>query len=146
MQERLERWLIAPKSRFAIAVVLVLIIGAWTGFFLWPRAELQEGRATRPQEQWRKLLSLRAALQAIAIDEERLQAFSPVDLPVAGAALISWRPTGTGGEMQLAVNWQAVPALFSWLARCGVQITGFSMYPEKQALRLTLQLEAEDAP
>jgi hypothetical protein len=49
------------------------------------------------------------------------------------------------GEMQLAVDWQAVPALFSWLARCGMRATAFSLQPEKQALRLTLQLEAEDA-
>jgi pilus assembly protein HofO len=48
--------------------------------------------------------------------------------------------------MQLAVDWQAVPALFSWLARCGMRATAFSLQPEKQALRLTLHLEAEDAP
>jgi len=30
----------------------------------------------------------------------------------------------SAGEMQLAVDWQAVPALFSWLARCGWSLAG----------------------
>ena len=98
------------------------------------------------QAQWRKLLPLRSALQTAGMEEDATQVFTPIDLPIAGATLIAWRPGGSAGEMQLAVDWQAVPALFSWLARCGMRATAFSLQPEKQALRLTLHLEAEDAP
>ena len=80
------------------------------------------------------------------MEEGATQVFTPIDHPIAGATLIAWRPGGATGEMQLAVDWQAVPALFSWLARCGMRATAFSLQPEKQALRLTLHLEAEDAP
>ncbi|HEY4467842.1 MAG TPA: pilus assembly protein PilO [Klebsiella sp.] len=100
----------------------------------------------RIQAQWRKLLPLRVALQTVVMDEKQTQAFSPLNLPATGAALMAWRPMGGGGEMQLEVGWQAVPALFSWLASCGMRVTAFSMQPENQVLRLTLQLEAEDAP
>jgi pilus assembly protein HofO len=59
------------------------------------------------------------------MEEDATQVFTPIDLPIAGATLIAWRP-GRRGEMQLAVDWQAVPALFSWLARCGMRATAFS--------------------
>lgn len=77
-----------------------------------PQPDINAGGTPRIQAQWRKLLPLRAALQNVGIDEQQTQAFSPIDLPVTGAALMDWRPIGRGGEMQLAVDWQAVPALF----------------------------------
>lgn len=144
MREHLEHWLTERKSLFVPPVALILIAGFWIGLQPQP-LQVQDSRSARIQEQWRKLLPLRATLQDVGI-EAQPQIFSPVDLPVAGASLIAWRPVGRGGEMQLEVDWQAVPALFSWLARCGMGATAFTLRPEKQALQLSLQLEAEDAP
>ena len=146
MQWDIERWLTGRKYLFMISVALVLIavIGFW--LLLPLQAETSAGRSPQVQAQWRKLLPLRSALQAAGMEEGATQVFTPIDLPIAGATLIAWRPGGSAGEMQLAVDWQAVPALFSWLARCGMRATAFSLQPEKQALRLTLHLEAEDAP
>ncbi|WP_316506545.1 HofO family protein [Klebsiella grimontii] len=146
MRVEIERWLTGRKSLLTIPVLLVLIAGVWGWLLQPPQPDINAGGTPRIQAQWRKLLPLRAALQNVGIDEQQTQAFSPIDLPVTGAALMDWRPIGRGGEMQLAVDWQAVPALFSWLARCGMRATAFSMQPENQALRLILQLEAEDAP
>ena len=146
MQWDVERWLTGRKYLFMISVALVLIavIGFW--LLLPLKAETSAGRSPQVQAQWRKLLPLVSALRAAGIDDAATQPFSPIELPVAGAALIAWRPMGGGGEMQLEADWQAVPALFSWLARCGMRATAFSVQPEKQALRLTLHLGAEDAP
>ena len=146
MQWDVERWLTGRKYLFMISVALVLIavIGFW--LLLPLKAETPAGRSPQVQAQWRKLLPLRSALQTAGMEEDATQVFTPIDLPSAGATLIAWRPGGSAGEMQLAVDWQAVPALFSWLARCGMRATAFSLQPEKQALRLTLHLEAEDAP
>ena len=135
MQWDVERWLTGRKYLFMISVALVLIavIGFW--LLLPLQAETSAGRSPQVQAQWRKLLPLRSALQTAGMEEDATQVFTPIDLPIAGATLIAWRPGGS-----------AVPALFSWLARCGMRATAFSLQPEKQALRLTLHLEAEDAP
>jgi pilus assembly protein HofO len=146
MRGEIEHWLTGRKRVLMISVVLVLIAGAWVWLLLLSQPEIQERRMPRIQAQWRKLLPLRVALQTVVMDEKQTQAFSPLNLPATGAALMAWRPMGGGGEMQLEVGWQAVPALFSWLASCGMRVTAFSMQPENQVLRLTLQLEAEDAP
>ena len=145
MQWDVERWLTGRKYLFMISVALVLIavIGFW--LLLPLQAETSAGRSPQVQAQWRKLLPLRSATDR-RHGGRRDPGFTPIDLPIAGATLIAWRPGGSAGEMQLAVDWQAVPALFSWLARCGMRATAFSLQPEKQALRLTLHLEAEDAP
>lgn len=144
MRECIERWLSECKSLFLLPVILLLIVGVW--LWLPPSApDAQEGRLPSIQGQWRKLLPLRAMLQDAGMDEVPTLAFSPIDIPITGTALIAWRPMGRGGEMQLSVDWQAVPALFSWLARCGMRATAFSVRPEKQALLLIVQLEAEDA-
>ena len=122
MRVEIERWLTGRKSLLTIPVVLVLIAEVWGWLLQPPQPDINAGGTPRIQAQWRKLLPLRAALQNVGIDEQQTQAFSPIDLPVTG------------------------PALFSWLARCGMRATAFSMQPENQALRLILQLEAEDAP
>ncbi|MDN7213328.1 pilus assembly protein PilO, partial [Klebsiella pneumoniae] len=72
------------------------------------------------------------------------QSFSPIAIPLSGAKLIAWRPQGSGGEMELTLSWSTVPALFSWLARCGMNPRSFSLGREAQTLRLRLLLEAED--
>ena len=121
MRVEIERWLTGRKSLVTIPVVLVLIAGSWGWLLRLPQPDTNGAGTLRIQAQWRKLLPLRAALQNVDIEEQQTQAFSPIDLPVTGAALMDWRPIGRGGEMQLAVDWQAVPALFSWLARCGMR-------------------------
>lgn len=144
MRACIERWLSECKSLFVLPVILLLIVGGW----LWPSSsapDTQERDLQRMQAQWKKLLPLRATLQNARRDDVPTQVFSPVDIPVRRAALVAWRPMGRGGEMQLSVDWQAVPVLFSWFARCGMGVTAFSIRPEKQALLLTVQLEAEDA-
>ncbi|UTW90222.1 pilus assembly protein PilO [Klebsiella pneumoniae] len=60
------------------------------------------------------------------------------------SAIAAWRPQGSGGEMELTLSWSTVPALFSWLARCGMNPRSFSLGREAQTLRLRLLLEAED--
>ena len=46
--------------------------------------------------------------------------------------------------MELTLSWSTVPALFSWLARCGMNSAFVSLGRETQTLRLRLLLEAED--
>lgn len=148
MRALIERW---KASLFplrggwlALAIALPLTIAA--GFWLIAPPPAQEnGRSDRLRQQWRKLLPLRGALaQEEAVGLAR-QAFSPLHLPVDDAALIAWKPGGRGGEMVLELRWPSVPALFSWLADCGMRVIAFSLHPQKKVLRLSLQLEAEDA-
>lgn len=146
MRGNIERWLTGRKSLLAIPVMLVLVVATWSWLRSPPQSAVKAERSPQIQAQWRKLLPLRNALQAVRVDEARTEVFSPIALPVAEAALIAWRPMGAGGELQLGVEWRAVPALFSWLARCGMRATAFTIEAEKQALLLTLHLEAEDAP
>lgn len=145
MRGDIERWLTGRKYRLMIPAVLVLIAGICNWLLLPHQADMPVGRSSRVQAQWRKLLPLRGALQDTGMEVAATLTFTPIDLPVTGAELIAWRPMNAGGQMQLAVDWQAVPALFSWLADCGMRATAFSMQPEKQDPGLTLHLEVEDA-
>ena len=72
------------------------------------------------------------------------QSFSPIAIPLSGAKLIAWRPQGSGGEMELTLSWSTVPALFSWLARGGMNPRSFSLEREGRRSAMRLQLEAED--
>ncbi|MDU4315323.1 MAG: hypothetical protein E7I11_30910, partial [Klebsiella michiganensis] len=101
MRVEIERWLTGRKSLVTIPVVLVLIAGSWGWLLRLPHPDTNGAGTLRIQAQWRKLLPLRAALQNVDIEEQQTQAFSPIDLPVTGAALMDWRPIGRGGEMQL---------------------------------------------
>lgn len=125
MRGSIERLLAERKSLLAILLLLVLIaaIGRW--LMLPSQTETPVELSPRIQMQWRKLLPLVSALRAAGIDDAATQPFSPIELPVAGAALIAWRPMGGGGEMQLEADWQAVPALFSGLpaAGCGLRLS-----------------------
>ncbi|PCR44922.1 pilus assembly protein PilO [Klebsiella pneumoniae] len=95
------------------------------------------------QTQWRRIMRCAspARKSRARIDT---QSFSPIAIPLSGAKLIAWRPQGSGGEMELTLSWSTVPALFSWLARCGMNPRSFSLGREAQTLRLRLLLEAED--
>ncbi|EPY4735249.1 pilus assembly protein PilO [Klebsiella quasipneumoniae] len=96
------------------------------------------------QTQWRRIMALRIPDGERSGERIDKQPFSPIAIPLAGAKLIAWHPQGSGGEMELALSWPTVPALFSWLARCGMNPRSFSLEREGQALRMQLQLEAED--
>lgn len=145
MRGDIERWLTGRKYRLMMPVVLVLLGGICSWLLLPHQADMPVGRSPRVQAQWRKLLPLRGALQDSGMEETVTLTFTPIDLPVAGAELIAWRPMNVGGQMQLVVEWQAVPALFSWLAHCGMRATAFSLQPAKPAPGLALHLEVEDA-
>ena len=93
MRVEIERWLTGRKSLLTIPVVLVLIAEVWGWLLQPPQPDINAGGTPRIQAQWRKLLPLRAALQNVGIDEQQTQAFSPIDLPVTGAALMA---SGTG--------------------------------------------------
>jgi hypothetical protein len=96
------------------------------------------------QAQWRRLLSLRAALAQRTTDEWTTRRFSPLDIPNTGVTLRTWQPRDGGGDMLVEVNWQAVPPLFAWLADCGVRVTAFSLSYEDASLQMSLQLENDD--
>ncbi|WP_202024488.1 HofO family protein [Klebsiella quasipneumoniae] len=96
------------------------------------------------QTQWRRIMALRIPAGERSGERIDKQPFSPIAIPFAGAKLIAWHPQGSGGEMALALSWPTVPALFSWLARCGMDPRSFSLEREGQALRMRLLLEAED--
>lgn len=148
MRALIERWkaslfpLRGSWLALAIALPLAIVAGLW---LLSPPPAQESGRSDRLRQQWQKLLPLRAALAREGAVGPASQVFSPLHLPVDGAALIAWRPGGRGGEMELELRWPSVPALFTWLADCGMRVTAFSLHPQKKVLRLSLQLEAEDA-
>ncbi|WP_404685222.1 HofO family protein [Raoultella terrigena] len=126
----------------AVALPLTLAGGLW---LISPPPAQESVRSDRLRQQWLKLLPLRVALAREEVAGPAERVFSPLHLPVDGAALIAWKPAGRGGEMVLELRWPSVPALFSWLADCGMRVAAFSLQPQKRVLRLSLQLEAEDA-
>ncbi|BBV74269.1 hypothetical protein [Klebsiella electrica] len=147
MQALIERGMTAFFSLRGGWLALPIVLGLVAVIFLRlpasPPPPETDGHL-RLRQQWLRLMPLRTALQNIPPDERKRLLFSPIALPVSGAMLVTWRPLGRGGELLLEASWQAVPALFSWLAECGMRVTGFSLRPEKEALLMTLQLEAED--
>ena len=124
MRGSIERLLAERKSLLAILLLLVLIaaIGRW--LMLPSQTETPVELSPRIQMQWRKLLPLVSALRAAGIDDAATQPFSPIELPVAGAALIAWRPMGGGGEMQLEADKRCLrsfPGLPA--AGCGLRLS-----------------------
>lgn len=147
MQALIERGMTALFSlrggRLALPIILGLLVVIFFRLSASPPPTETDGHL-RLRQQWLRLMPLQTALQNVLPDEQQRSLFSPVALPVSGAMLVTWRPSGHGGELLLEARWQAVPPLFSWLAECGMRVTGFSLRPEKEALLMTLQLEAED--
>jgi len=76
-----------------------------------------------------------------AAESRELISFSPLDFQGDNATLVHWKPLQNGGELMLEVEWQALPALFSRLAKRDVQIAAFAIAPQGKALRLRLELE-----
>ncbi|CAM3380506.1 hypothetical protein SB00094_02351 [Klebsiella variicola subsp. tropica] len=137
------------STRRSQTVLLILLMMGLLGFgvTLWRAAGpplAAVSRDTVLQMQWRRVMALRIPAGEIPVEGIDKQPFSPIAIPLAGVKLIAWRPQGSGGEMELTLPWQTLPALFSWLARCGMTPRSFSLEHEAQALRLRLQLEAED--
>lgn len=58
--------------------------------------------------------------------------------------LVTWRPSGHGGELLLRPARKGPAAVFLAGGVRDARVTGFSLRPEKEALLMTLQLEAED--
>lgn len=117
------------------------------GVALWRDLRPPQAAVTRDaalQTQWRRIMALRIPGEENPGARIDTQSFSPIAIPLPGAKLIAWRPQGSGGEMELTLSWSTVPALFSWLARCGMNPRSFSLGREAQTLRLRLLLEAED--
>ncbi|HDG8142345.1 TPA: pilus assembly protein PilO [Klebsiella quasipneumoniae subsp. quasipneumoniae] len=134
------------RTRAGLLILLAMgLMGG--GVALWrdapqPLAALSRDGAL--QTQWRRIMALRIPAGENSGERIDKQPFSPIAIPLAGAKLIAWHPQGSGGEMALTLSWPMVPALFSWLARCGMNPRSFSLEREGQALRMRLQLEAED--
>ena len=147
MQALIERGMTALFSlrggRLALPIILGLLVVIFFRLSASPPPTETDGHL-RLRQQWLRLMPLQTTLQNAFPDEQKRALFSPITLPVSGAMLVTWRPSGHGGELLLEASWQAVPPLFSWLAECGMRVTGFSLRPEKEALLMTLQLEAED--
>ena len=127
--------------------LLLILFMLGGGAALWHATRLPLASVSREvalQTQWRRVMALRIPAGDIPGARIDKQPFSPIAIPLAGVKLIAWRPQGSGGEMELTLPWQTLPALFSWLARCGMNPRSFSLEREAQVLRLRLQLEAED--
>jgi pilus assembly protein HofO len=90
--------------------------------------------------QWQKTLPLRGP--AIPLSDTIEAPFSALDFDRPESSLLSWQPSGRGGELALSTDWAAIPALFARLAEHRQGIRGFSIKPEQRRLTLTLQLEA----
>ncbi|EPF7510218.1 TPA: pilus assembly protein PilO [Klebsiella variicola] len=139
-------WISSRRSQ-AVLLTLLAMGGLGFGVTLWCAAWPPLAAVSRDpvlQTQWRRVMALRMPAGETPGGRIDKQPFSPIAIPLAGVKLIAWRPQGSGGEMELTLPWQTLPAFFSWLARCGMNPRSFSLEREAQVLRLRLQLEAED--
>lgn len=75
-------------------------------------------------------------------ESEPVQAFSPLDFTPPHARLTRWQPAVNGGELVLSAQWTQAIDTFARLADREMVIRGFSLAPEGEQLRFTLQLEA----
>ncbi|MDF7679777.1 hypothetical protein PT300_03790 [Enterobacteriaceae bacterium ESL0689] len=139
-----ERWLTAVMvSRGGHFVLSFALIALVLGYF-WrssPPLLAEDDPHSRLRQQWLNVMPLKIALQSTASDEPVWQHFSPMAIPVTDVTLVAWRPAENGGELLLTVRWSAVPALFYWLARCGMQVTAFTLHSEHNILQMSVQLE-----
>lgn len=71
--------------------------------------------------------------------------FSPLEFDTGEMQMVRWQPGNAGGELVVDAVWPQIPRLFSTLARRDVAVVRFSLQPEQQKLRLTLQLERQNA-
>jgi len=122
--------------------------GGWLSMLLLLMLMVSFARKTQPgiasptplAAQWQKTLPLRGP--AIPLSDTISAPFSALDFDRPESSLLSWQPSGHGGELALSTDWAAIPALFARLAERRQAIRGFSIKPGQQRLTLTLQLEA----
>ncbi len=104
------------SSRRSQAVLLTLLaMGAGLRRYALVRAGPPLAAVSRDpvlQTQWRRMMALRMPAGETPGGRIDKQPFSPIAIPLAGVKLIAWRPAGSGGEMELTLPWQTLPALF----------------------------------
>lgn len=71
--------------------------------------------------------------------------FSPLDFQAAGVRLVHWLPDAKGGALTLDAEWMQIPFVFERLARCGMNVSAFSVEPGESTLQLVVQVENRDA-
>lgn len=89
-----------------------------------------------------------AAQPPLAQSEPTAQAsmpFSPLDFQAGGVRLVHWLPETKGGALTLDADWMQIPNVFERLARCGMDVSAFSVVPGESTLRLVVQLESPNA-
>lgn len=67
--------------------------------------------------------------------------FSPLDFQAAGVRLVHWLPDAKGGALTLDADWMQLPSLFERLARCGMNVSAFTVKPGESTLQLDVQVE-----
>ncbi|HEY2454301.1 MAG TPA: hypothetical protein VGI71_17120 [Scandinavium sp.] len=134
-----ERWCdLSPRVRLGswlLMLVILVVVGGFSSCS--PLKPMPPAPLTA---QWRKMMPLRAA--ASATSGSPTKPFSALDFEDADRHLVSWQPVDGGGELALEADWHTIPPLFVLLAETGRAVRGFSIQPERQRLRLALQLEA----
>ena len=74
-----------------------------------------------------------------------LRPFSPLEFDTGELRMVRWQPVNAGGELVVEAVWGQIPGLFATLAQRDVAVARFTLQPEQQKLRLTLQLERQNA-
>ncbi len=93
--------------------LLLILFMLGGGAALWHATRLPLASVSREvalQTQWRRVMALRIPAGDIPGARIDKQPFSPIAIPLTGVRLIAWRPQGNGGEMELTLPWQTVPA------------------------------------
>lgn len=155
MRPVLERWLSLSTRRrmaFWLSVTMSCAVLAW---LLTVRpyiseqtqrlAELHAQQQSRSQL-WTSALPLRQAWGAEATAPLPERVFSALAFQTGSTRLLSWHPTGRGGEMVLQTGWQDVPETFTRLAEQDMQVSAFSLALKEGVLHLRLELESGDVP
>lgn len=139
MQRLTDRWCdFSPRVRLGIGLMMLGVL-AVVGHFC-SHEPFRETRLPQLNAQWQKIMPL------LPVASHALPAatkpFSALDMDSPGSRVVSWQPSGRGGELALEANWPGIPPLFNRLAERGRTVRGFSILPESHHLRLTLQIEA----
>jgi len=138
MRSLAERWCdLSRAARLGCGLLMLLLAGLLCGYPFFGRETPPP--ATEFAAHWRKLLTLKRSLQPVSTEKAR--PFSAMDFQTDSCQLVSWQPGTKGGELVLNGQWSALIQVFYLLANQDMHVSGFSMSPEKQSLKLMLQLE-----
>lgn len=150
-----ERWLaLSARSRVAawLAGTAICATLAWL-LAVRPYASEQAQRLAELHTQqqgrsqlWASIMPLRQGWGAETTAPLSGRAFSALAFQTGSARLLSWHPTGHGGEMVLQTGWQDVPETFARLAEQGMRVSAFSLTLKEGVLHLRLELESGDDP